>query len=128
MGVENSFEQMISRTSQLNVSVATGHARPLRQTHQPSLGVLGPYIIDTLLLFQCFEKNDHHGSKTLSSVVVPFRFRQKPAAAIFRRGLSACWASGRERKPVGDLPSAEQRWSPDNGGGGGGRKEPSPLT
>lgn len=84
--------------------------------HQPSLGALGPYIIDTLLLFQCFEKDDHHGSATLSSVG-PFGLRRRPEAAIFSRGASACRASGRERKPVGDLPSAGQRWGPDDGGG-----------
>lgn len=61
--------------------------------HQPSFGAPGPYIIDTLLLFQCFEKNDHHGSATLFSVG-PSGFRRKPAAAIFTRGASACCASG----------------------------------
>ena len=48
--------------------------------HQPSLGALGLYIIDTLLLFQCFQVNDHHGSTQLFSSL--FGCRRRPRAAI----------------------------------------------
>lgn len=51
---------------------------------QPSLGALGPYIIDTLLLFQCFQENDHHGSTQLCSSLLGCR--RRPRTAILDEG------------------------------------------
>lgn len=34
---------------------------------QPSLDVFAPYITDSLLLFQCFQEDDHHGNAQLCS-------------------------------------------------------------
>lgn len=53
-------------------------------SHQPSLDVFGPYIIDTLLLFQCFQENDHHGNTQLCSSL--FGCRRRPRAAILDEG------------------------------------------
>lgn len=59
-------------------------------SHQPSLDVLGPYIMDTLLLFQCFWENDHHGRTWLCT---PLFTCKSPCAAILVEGV---------RKTVGE--------------------------
>lgn len=56
----------------------------LRFSHQPSLRVVGPHIIDSLLLFQCFQENDHHGNTQLCSSLSGFRRRLR--AAILDEG------------------------------------------
>lgn len=58
--------------------------KKVTSSHQPSLDVSGPYIIGTLLLFQCFRENDHHGNAQLCSSL--FRCRRRPRAAILDEG------------------------------------------
>lgn len=53
---------------------------------QPSLGVLGPHIIDTLLLFQCFQENDHHGNTPRCSSLLGCSRRLRAAILYEGRG------------------------------------------
>ena len=53
-------------------------------SYQQSLTVQGPYIIDTLLLFQGFGEDDHHGNMWVSSSL--FQCRGRPRGAILNVG------------------------------------------
>lgn len=84
-------------------------------SYQPTLDTLGCYIIDTLLLFQCFGRNDHHGNKQLCSGM--FMYRKRSGVAILFQGVRQIVHFGNAGK---QLVASHLKSSADEGRGGRG--------